>query len=83
MASQLRALRNYLKHAHEDRTFRWALAVALVMAVLAAGHIAAQARPVVVTLDGAKCYPRAKGWAICPVPSPGIETPAPAKPQGS
>lgn len=62
------ALRNYLKHAHEDRTFRWALAVAFVLAVLAAGHIAAQGRPVVVTLDGARCYPRASGWAMCPVP---------------
>lgn len=68
MNAKLHALRNYLKHAHEDRTFRWALAVAFVLAVLAAGHIAAQARPVVVTLDGAKCYQRLTGWAMCPVP---------------
>ena len=66
------ALRNYLKHAHEDRTFRWALAIAFVLAVLAAGHIAAQARPVIVTLDGAKCYPRATGWAMCPFTSPAV-----------
>jgi len=73
MTSQLRALRNYLKHAHEDRTFRWALAVAFLLAVLAAGHIAAQARPVVVTLDGARCYPRGVGWAMCPVPTERVD----------
>ena len=70
MTSRLRAIRNYIKHAHEDRTFRLALALAFILAVLAAGHIAAQARPVIVTLDGSKCYPRATGWAMCQVPLP-------------
>ena len=71
MTSQLRALRNYLKHAHEDRTFRWVMVAALVMAVVLAGYIAHLAKTAeVVTVDGARCYARGTGWAMCPVPSP-------------
>lgn len=73
MTSKLHALRNYLKHAHEDRMFRWALLAAAVLAVLAAGHIAAQARPVFVVLDSRTCHPYIKGWAMCPLPSPSAD----------
>ena len=77
MRRTLRALRNYLAHSHEDRVFRWARLLAHVLAILAAGCIAFAHKPAeVVTVDMARCHPFAKGFEICPRPSPrATETP--------
>jgi hypothetical protein len=71
MRRTLHAFRNYAKHAHEDRTFRVALAVAAaILAVVAIAYKPAD----VVVLEGRTCRPWSKFYVVCPLPpTPGNE----------